>query len=150
METTKKQPIPIEGAYRYELTPDRKYVRNRKTYRLLRRYWTGKGYYSLIRADDGRMRQFYHHWNAVPSQSHEDVPYDAEPIPGYPDYRITDFGAVWRAPTQRKERPRLLATHERHGRDYVQIKDKHTERHNKRVGALVHLVFGFDPDKEND
>lgn len=133
--------LPINGSTKYRKTQDGNYIVNRRNGRRLKRHWTDKGYYSMIILDNGRRMQFYHDWKAIPSQSREDAPTDARPIPDYPDYLITEQGGVWRAPAQRNERPRLLAEHERHGRRYVQIKDKNGKRHNKRIDRLVDAVF---------
>lgn len=121
--------LPIAGASEYGITADG-WVYNTRTGRRLTRKWYGNRWHTTIRDDGGRACVLDHARRSVLPSSVDDV----RPIPDYPKYSITPYGAVYRD-------GRLLADHERHGRRYVRLMNKFGRRHNKRVDTLVAAVW---------
>jgi len=134
---------PISGTYRYVISED-SYVYNVDTGRRLQRRWAGteRGWYTTLFHESGITVRYYHNDGVLHLPHKMEPPDDVSPIPNYPNYGVTRYGAVWRIGGSRNVRPHIVTEHERGQHAYVQIRNKYGKRHNKRVDHLVEAVWG--------
>lgn len=135
---------PIKTASRYGYSPTSRQVYHLKSQRRLKRMWSQKGEYVILTDDTGNRVRYY---LDAPDLRPVGDPLASElvrPIPDYPDYVLTPYGAVWRVKGDRLRKPMLVGEHSRNGVDYVQIRNKFGKRHNHNVKTLVSRIWPED------
>ena len=131
----------VEGASRYALSPSG-YIYNVDTKRRLKRDWIDGRWQTLVKTDDGRSCRVQHDLLHVPSQKPPTDEY--VPIPDYPDYSVTPYGAVWKVHNLRGRRGRhpFIVTEYFIGRQpYVRLRNKYGKRHNVPVSRIMDACF---------
>lgn len=131
---------PIAGTEHYGLSPSG-HVYNTKTGRRLKRRWTGTRFATTILLPNGEPRILYHDTVTLSGNHACRLPEDLRPIPDYPNYAVSPYGAIWRIAGEREFKPHIVAEYDRNGVSYVQLRNKFGKRHNKRVKLLVNLVW---------
>ena len=128
----------ILGASDYLMGSD-DYVFSLKSKKKLTKEWQGKHYITRVIGDDGRVRYVNHNYcNVVVNDS---IPEDElEEVEGYPDYKVTPHGAVWKyrnLTSNRRNSPFILKVVHKFGKDYVRLKTEDGRAHWVRVEKIV-------------
>ena len=135
----------IPEAPKYALTPNGSIVNLTRRDSVLKKHWhPTKGEFSILQVGGKSVRYFYDVGRLDVPAHRVQIPDEAEPISGFPDYYVTPYGAVWRMPHNRVERPRLLSETIRYKTPYVQVRNKFGKRTWISVRKAVRDVFGSD------
>ena len=134
----------ISGASDYGLSPDN-YVHNLKTGRKIKRYWTGVKYVSTILDDEGVKRKYSHNTTYVgrPSLPQEELD-KMRVIADYPDYKVTDFGAVWKfrkTGRRHNNKPFLVGAKQMHDKEYIRLKTEDGRAHWVRMEKIMEDTY---------
>jgi len=127
-------------------------VFNMKTGRLLKQHWNGYNTYTVIRDKEEKQFRFcfekMHRQNYTPLTKEWVLEDDkAKVIPDYPDYAISEYGAVYLI-NPRKKGPRAGEVHMIsdiyvEGRHYVKLVDSETKKPRAvRVDKLNEQLWG--------
>ena len=119
----------VGGASNYALSTDG-YIYNLQTEKQLSRRWRGLRYWSSVTCDDGYRRQIAHDALKVPPQGLPDE--EMELVEGYPDYKVTPYGAVWKhqnTPRTFYNRPFLVSTKAIGEKEYIRLSTTDWRRH---------------------
>jgi len=133
---------PIKGASDYGLSP-RGYIYNVKTKRRLKRHWISNQWHSTVVTDDGRSIRVSHE---NPDARTLHLPTDTYvPVPDFPDYVVTPYGAVWKVKNLRGPRSRqpFMVTeyyHRKH-QPYVRLRGKHGKQCHVPVSRIMDHCF---------
>lgn len=132
---------PIAGASDYALSSNG-FVYNTKTNRRLSRSWSGAGWRTQIKTDDGTNVHLDH---ADPDSCTRTLPRDSyTPIPDYPDYAVTPYGAVWKVKNLRGARgrhPFIVQVSYRGNQPYVRLKNTEGRKHNIPMSRIMSTCF---------
>ena len=149
MENETKPILPtgfceIFGASDYGLSPDN-HVYNLKTGRKIKRYWAGDKYVSTVVDDGGAKRKYSHNTAYVgrPSLPQEELD-KMRSIADYPDYKVTDFGAVWKfrkTGRRHNNKPFLVGTKQMHGKEYIRLKTEDGRAHWVRMEKIMEDTY---------
>jgi len=135
----------IPEAPKYALTPNNRIVNLTRRDSVLKKYWhPTKGDYSILQVGGKSVRYFYDQKRLDVPAHEADIPTEAKPIDGFPDYYVTPYGAVWRMPHSRVERPRIIREVVRYKTPYVQLRNKFGRRTWLSVRKAVRDIFGSD------
>jgi hypothetical protein len=134
----------IFGASAYGLSPDN-YVYNIETGRKIKRYWTGVKYVSTVVDDEGTKRKYSHNTDYVgrPNLPQEELD-KMRFISGYPDYKVTCYGAVWKfRKTGRRynNKPFLVRTKQMHDKEYIRLKTEDGRAHWVRMEKIMEDAY---------
>jgi len=135
---------PVRGASNYALSPDG-YVYNLKFKRRLNRKWRDLNYHSWVRDDDGTQRSVNHSRLSVSKSSLPNV--DMVTVWGYPDYKVTRYGAVWKYRNTGKRyrnNPFLVGTKDIGEKEYVRLKTKDGRAHWVRMEKIMEEAYPND------
>lgn len=137
----------IVGASDYGLSSDN-YVYNLKTGRKLKRYWVNVKYVSTVVDDKGAKRKYSHNTSYVsrPTLSKEDLDM-MRTIVDYPDYKVTDFGAVWKfrkTGKRHNNKPFLVGTKQMHDKEYIRLKTEDGRAHWVRMEKIMEEAYPND------
>lgn len=134
----------ISGASDYGLSPDN-HVYNLKTGRKLKRHWTGVKYTSTIVDDEGAKRKYDHNVDYVSRPNFPQEELDKmRPVTGYPDYKVTDFGAVWKfrkTGRRHNNKPFLVGTKQMYGKEYIRLKTEDGRAHWVRMEKIMEDAY---------
>ncbi len=131
----------IEGASQYALAPSG-YIYNVKTKRRLKRCWVDGRWQTKVKTDDGRTCRVQHDLLHVPLQEPPTDEY--VPVPDYPDYSVTPYGAVWKVRNLRGRRgrhPFIVTEYFRGRQPYVRLRNKYGKQHNVPVSRIMGACF---------
>jgi|7_EtaG_2_1085326.scaffolds.fasta_scaffold29803_1 hypothetical protein len=140
--TTKNHFTPIKGAANYALGASG-YVYNVKTKHRLKRHWIANRWHTTLRTDDGRCIRLPHD---NPDARTLSLPSDTYvPVPDFPDYVVTPYGAVWKVNNLRGPRSRhpFMVTEyfHRKNRPYVRLRDKRGRQCHVPVSRIMDRCF---------
>ena len=135
----------IAGAENYAIGSDDLVV-NVNTGQKLTKFWMGKYYATRVVDDHGHQRWVNHNYCNVTTT--DELP-DQEmvDISGYPDYKVTPWGAVWKyrnLPRKRRNSPFILTVKEMKGSDYVRLTSDEGKRHWVRVNKIMEEAYPND------
>ena len=132
--------VPIEGASNYVLS-DNGYVYNTKTQRRMTRAWIDAGWQTQVKADDGSTRRIRHD---APEARTLALPTDSyTPIPDYPDYAVTPYGAVWKVANligRCGRHPFIVREFYFYNQPYVKLRNAEGKRKNIPMSRIMRLV----------
>ena len=145
-QTPNKMKIPknwtaIEGASNYAISPD-DYIVNLTTAKRMRRFRENAAFYSRIYNDDGVQCRVCHSSPSVVAFSIPDVPMRV--IPDYPDYKVTNYGAVWKyrkTGTRRRNMPFLVKSLQKFDSEYLRLKTEDGRSHWIRLKVIMEDVW---------
>ena len=135
------EPRTIDGASSYALAPSG-YIYNVNTKRRLKREWIDGRWQTKVKTDDGRSCRVPHDTLHVPSQTLPTAKYT--PLPDYPDYAVTPYGAVWKVRNLRGRRgrhPFIVTEYYRGTKPYVRLRNKYGKQHNVPVSRIMDSCF---------
>lgn len=150
--TTELQKTKINGLPGYYLTND-DFVFSEYSNRKMTRKWVKRGWATALRMPGGRLRIVPHDalrdpdFNPDKFQRRPKPPADARPVPGFPAYVITHWGAVWRVAPYRNNRwgkktPFALVEIEHHGSRYYRLTGEDGKVRSIRAQKLLEQVWG--------
>jgi hypothetical protein len=132
---------PIEGASDYALS-DNGYVYNVKTQQRMARAWIDRGWQTQVKDDDGATRRIRHD---DPEARTRTLPHDSyTPIPDYPDYTVTPYGAVWKIANligRGGRHPFIVQEFYRGNHPYVKLCSAEGKRHNVAMSRIMRDCF---------
>ena len=132
---------PIKGASNYAISPQN-YVCNLKTIKRMKRYWENLKDYSFVYDDEGKLRRVCHSNPTVERYSLPDE--EMRVISDYPDYKVTDYGAVWKYRNTGKRyrgNPFLLGTTDIGDKEYIRISTEDGRRHWVRMEKIMEDTY---------
>lgn len=133
--------VPIEGASDYALS-DNGYVYNTKTQRRMARAWIDMGWQTQVKADDGATRRIRH---TDPEACTRTLPTDSyTPIPDYPDYVVTPYGAVWKIANligRGGRHPFIVREFFFYKKPYVALRNAEGKKHNVPMSRIMNTCF---------
>jgi hypothetical protein len=132
---------PIKGASNYAISPQN-YVYNLKTIKKMKRYWENLKDYSFVYDDEGKLRRVCHSNPTVERYSLPDE--EMRVISDYPDYKVTDYGAVWKYRNTGKRyrgNPFLLGTTDIGDKEYIRISTEDGRRHWVRMEKIMEDTY---------
>jgi hypothetical protein len=132
---------PIKGASNYAISPQN-YVYNLKTIKRMKRYWENLKDYSFVYDDEGKLRRVCHSNPTVERYSLPDE--EMRVISDYPDYKVTDYGAVWKYRNTGKRyrgNPFLLGTTDIGDKEYIRISTEDGRRHWVRMEKIMEDTY---------
>lgn len=133
--------VPIEGASDYALS-DNGYVYNTKTQQRMTRAWIDTGWQTQVKADDGATRRIRHD---DPEARTRTLPHDSyTPIPDYPDYVVTPYGAVWKVANligRSGRHPFIIQEFYRGNQPYVTLRNAEGKSHNLPMSRIMNTCF---------
>jgi len=134
----------VGGASNYALSTDG-YIYNLQTEKQLSRRWRGLRYWSSVTCDDGYRRQIAHDTLKVPPQGLPEE--EMRIIEGYPDYKVTPYGAVWKyrkTPKKFNCAPFLVETKDIGEKEYARISTEDGRRHWVRMEKIMEEAYPDD------
>tara|TARA_R110000851_G_scaffold78410_3_gene173006 strand:- start:503 stop:958 length:456 start_codon:yes stop_codon:yes gene_type:complete len=134
----------VRGASNYALSKEG-HIHNLKTGKPVSRRWRGLRYWSSVTCDDGYRRQIAHDALKVPPQGLPDE--EMELVEGYPDYKVTPYGAVWKhqnTPRKFYNRPFLVSTKDIGEKEYVRLSTEDGRRHWVRMEKIMGEAYPND------
>jgi hypothetical protein len=134
----------IAGASQYALTPE-DYVCNLKTGKRMKRYWVNLRNHSYVYDDNGDLRRVNHTTLTVENYSLPDEEFVV--VKGYPDYKVTPYGAVWKyrkMPKKYRNNPFLVSTKDIGLKEYVRLKTEDGRAHWVRVEKIMEEAYPND------
>lgn len=130
------------------------FVFNLKTGNLLKQHWNGYNTYTIIRDKEGRQFRFCFekmHLREYKPLTKEWVLNEdkAKVIPDYPDYAVSNYGAVYiinpRRTGPRAGEVHMICEYGKQGHSYVKLVDSKTKKPREvRVDKLTKLLWGDD------
>ena len=132
---------PIQGASDYSLS-ENGYVYNTKTKKRMARRWIDSGWQTQVKADDGSTRRIRH---TDPEARTRTLPLDSyAPIPNYPDYAVTPYGAVWKIKNLvggGGRHPFIVTESYRGNQPYVRLRNMEGKKHNIPVSRIMNTCY---------
>lgn len=132
---------PIPGASDYALS-DNGFVYNTKTKKRMTRSWIDSGWQTQVKADDGSTRRIRH---TDPEARTRTLPRDSyTPIPDYPDYVVTPYGAVWKVSNLvggSGRHPFIVQESYRGNQPYVRLRSAEGKKHNIPLSRIMDTCY---------
>ena len=132
---------PIQGASDYSLS-ENGYVYNTKTKKRMARRWIDSGWQTQVKADDGSTRRIR---QTDPEARTRTLPLDSyAPIPDYPDYAVTPYGAVWKIKNLvggGGRHPFIVTESYRGNQPYVRLRNMEGKKHNIPVSRIMNTCY---------
>ena len=132
---------PVLGASDYALC-DNGFVYNTKTKKRLTRTWVDSGWQTQVKTDDGTIVRVYHD---DPDARTRTLPPDSyTPIPDYPDYVVTPYGAVWKVRNligRCGRHPFIVQESYRGNQPYVRLRSKEGKKHNIPLSRIMETCY---------
>tara|TARA_R110002051_G_scaffold86774_2_gene152865 strand:- start:2682 stop:3113 length:432 start_codon:yes stop_codon:yes gene_type:complete len=132
---------PVEGASDYSLS-NNGYVYNVKTRQRLARTWIDMGWQTQVKDDAGDIRRIRHD---DPDSRTRTLPHDSyTPIPDYPDYVVTPYGAVWKIANligRGGRHPFIVQESYRGNQPYVRLRSVEGKKHNIPMSRIMNNCF---------
>jgi len=135
---------PIAGAAQYALSPD-DYVYNLKTGKRVKRHWWNLRNHSYVYDDHGDMKWVNHTTLTVERYALPDDDYVV--VNGYPDYKVTPYGAVWKYRNTGKRyrnNPFIVGSELRGKKEYVRLKTEDGRAHWVRMEKIMEEAYPND------
>jgi hypothetical protein len=135
---------PVEGASHYALTDDN-YVFNLKTDKKIKRYWQSLKYHSFVTDDEGVYRKVNHNNPSVVKYILPDEEFVV--VAGYPDYKVTPYGAVWKYQNTGKRyrgNPFLVNTKDFGEKEYARLRTQDGRAHWVRMEKIMKEAYPND------
>jgi hypothetical protein len=136
---------PIYGAANYLMGSDDCVV-NVNSNKKLTKFWRGNYYATRVVADDGRQKWVNHNFCNVATSS-EPPDQEMVTVEGYPDYKVTPWGAVWKCtnlPKKKRNTPFIVSKRYLHGSDYVRLVTEDGRVHLVRVDKIMEEAYPND------
>ena len=99
------------------------------------------GWQTQVKADDGSIRRIRHD---DPDSRTRTLPHDSyTPIPDYPDYAVTPYGAVWKVANligRCGRHPFIVREFYFYKKPYVKLRNAEGKRHNVPMSRIMRLV----------
>jgi len=135
----------IGGASGYAIGPD-DIIINKKTGQQIKKHWRGNHFRSRILDDEGVLRWVNHNLCNVATTT-ELPDQEMVVVEGYPDYKVTPSGAVWKyrkLARKRRNSPFIVATRYVSGSDYVRLVTEDGRVHMVNVEKIVRKAYPND------
>jgi hypothetical protein len=135
---------PVEGASHYALTDDN-YIFNLKTDKKIKRYWQNLKYHSFVTDDGGVYRRVNHNNPSVVRYGLPDEEFVV--VAGYPDYKVTPYGAVWKYRNTGKRyrgHPFLVNTKDFGEKEYARLRTQDGRAHWVRMEKIMGEAYPND------
>lgn len=129
------------GASDYAISPQN-FVINLRKIKRLRRYWENQKFHSFVYDDYGRLRRVCHSNPTVECGSLPDE--DMRVIDDYPDYKVTNYGAVWKyRDTGKRHRggPFLIVPKDIGNTKYLRLKTEDGRSHWVRIEKIMEDTY---------
>ena len=134
----------IEGASNYALSPEG-YIHSMKSGKPMSRRLRSHRYWSSVTCDDGKYRQIAH--DELKFSVHGLPDEEMKVVEGYPDYKVTPYGAVWKyrkTPRKYRNNPFLVETKDIGNKEYVRISTEDGRRHWVRMEKIIKEAYQND------
>ena len=135
----------IHGASNYLMGSDDLVV-NIHTQKKLTKVWKGNFHATRVVDDGGKQRWVNHDFCNVTTTT-ELPDQEMVEVAGYPDYRVTPWGAVWKCtnlPKKKRNTPFIVATRHISGSDYVRLVTDDGRTHLVRVKKVMEGAYPDD------
>jgi hypothetical protein len=134
----------IEGASNYALSTDG-YIHSLKSGKPISRRWCNNNYRSSVTCDDGKYRQIAH--DELKGVSHGLPDEEMKIVDGYPDYKVTPYGAVWKyrkTPKKYRNNPFIVGTKDIGDKEYARMSTEDGRRHWVRMEKIMAGAYPND------
>jgi len=127
----------IENADNYVLT-ESGMVYSLTSKRAVRKHWSPRSGREWCRITNNNGQRVSVYLDQLSATTAAEPPTDDMlPIAGFPEYRITSYGAVWRVTDRRNRRPTPIRITSRGQHEYVQMIDESGKRRTVNVAKLL-------------
>lgn len=134
----------IKGASNYALAATG-HIHSLKSGKRMSRRWRGARWWSSVTCDDGKYRQIAH--DELEAQTHGLPDEEMKVVEGYPDYKVTPYGAVWKyrkTPKKYRNNPFLVETKDIGKKEYARLTTGDGRRHWVRMEKIMEEAYPND------